>query len=133
MATDVGYADGNAASAAILNKALFSGASKLQCKVLWARIRYNGSSWEVSSSADSAQLVTGNLAWSTDHVNITISGFTATPIVLVSPTYTSGVSRIPHGIGTSSTQAQLWFYDYAGTLDNTQGTDMDAEILIIGV
>lgn len=135
MATDVGFADAQAASAAILNKALFAGASKLQCKALWARIRYTGSAWEVSSSADSAQLVSGSLAWSTDHVNITLSGFTAIPLALVSPTYLAAIARAPQAIGISSTQVQVWFFTHATTpvVDSTQSTSMDCSLLIVGV
>lgn len=133
MATDVGFADGDSVNAALFNRLIFPGATKSKPKVLWARINYTGSAWQVVSTTDSAQLVSGNIAWSTDHINITLSGFTATPIVIVSPNYVAAVARIPHGIGASSTQAQVWFYDYAGALDSTQGTDMDINIMILGI
>ena len=134
MATDVGLADGDSVDAARFNNRVpfIAGANKSKVKIIYARIRYTGSAWEVVSTVDSAGLVSGNLAWSTDHVNITLSGYTAIPVVLASVTYTSGVSRIVHGIGISTTQAQVWFYDYAGALDSTQATDMDVNLMILG-
>lgn len=133
MATDVGFTDGDSVNATLFNRLIFPGVAKSKPKVLWARIRYNGSAWEVVSTADSAQLVSANLAWSTDHVNIALSGFTAIPIVLISPTYVAAVARLPHGIGISTAQAQVWFYDYAGALVTTQATTMDCAILILGI
>jgi hypothetical protein len=133
VATDVGFADGDSVNATLFNRLIFPGATKSKPKILWARIRYTGSAWEVLSTTDSAQLVSGNLAWSTDHVNIALSGFTAIPLVIVSPTYVASVARIPHGIGISTAQAQVWFYDYAGALVTTQATTMDCNLFILGV
>lgn len=133
VATDVGFADGDSVNATLFNRLIFPGVTKSRPKILWARVRYTGSAWEVVSTVDSAQLVSGNLAWSTDHVNITLSGFTAIPLVLVTPTYVAAVARLPHGIGISSVQAQLWFYDYAGALVSTQATTMDCNLCILGI
>lgn len=135
MATDVGLADGQSVNAAYFNARIpfIAGANKNNVKICYARIRYTGSAWEVSSSADSAGIVSGNVAWSTDHINITLSGYTAAPVVVVGTTYVSGVARIPHGIGASASQAQVYWYDYAGSLDSTQGTDMDIQVIIIGL
>ena len=133
MATDVGFADGNSANATLFNSLIFPGASKSKTKLIWARIQYTGSAWAVVSATDSAGMVSGNLAWSTDHVNITLTGFTATPAVIPGPTYVASIARIPHAIGVSSTQAQVWFVDYAGALVTTQATTMDCSLIIIGI
>lgn len=135
MATDVGITNGQNVDQSIINKALFSGASKLSCKVIWARIRYTGSAWEVNSGVDSAQLVSGNVAWSTDHINIALSGFTVAPVVLATPGYTSGAgnTRLPAVVNVSSTQAQIWFLTETLTLDSTQSTKMDCNVIIIGI
>lgn len=133
MATDVGLTDGQAANAAILNRVMFAGAGKLQCKELWARVRYTGSAWEVSSTIDSAQLVSANVTFSTDHINIALSGFTAAPEVQLTGVYVAAGPRVPM-VGTiTSTQAQVYFLDYAGAVDSTQSTKMDCMIHLTGV
>jgi hypothetical protein len=135
MATDVGIVDGQLVSAAYLNVRVpfIAGANKSGVKICYARIRYTGSVWEVSSGTDSAGIVSGNIAWSTDHINITLSGYTATPAVLATPVYTAGISRLPHGLGVSATQGQVWFVDYAGVLVTTQATTMDCYVRIEGI
>lgn len=135
MATDVGITNGQNVDQSIINKALFAGASKLSCKMLWARIRYNGSAWEVNSSVDSAQLVSANVTFSTDHINIALSGFTATPVVVASGVQQSGTgnSRVPMVSNVSSTQVQIYFKDASDALDTTQSTKMDCNVIIIGV
>jgi hypothetical protein len=116
-----------------MNKALMSDGTKIQVKVYHAHIRYNGASWEVVAADDSAGIVTGDLAWSTNHLNITLSGFTNPPIAVVSPNSTGTTAAlIPAVDVTSNVQMQVYFFDYAGTVDTTQATDMDFTIILMG-
>lgn len=132
MATPTVATDGSAANAALFNKYLAAGGGKATVKVLWARIRYTGSAWEVHATTDAAELVTGNLSWSVDHLNVVISGFTVVPVVLVSPTL--GATRYrPEAIAASTTQIQIQFKNASDTVQTTQGTDMDCMLLAIGL
>ena len=135
MATDIGLADGQNASAAYFNDRLpfVAGANKTKAKLIWAHIRYTGSAWEVVSTTDSAGLVSGNLAWSTDHVNITLSGYTAIVPAFATPVYNAAVALIPQITPSSTTQCQVHFVDYAGVRVTTQATTMNCTILLLGI
>lgn len=132
MATPVIATDGvDSVNAATQNKALSSN-GKLNIKVLYARIRYNGTSWEVVSTTDSSQLVTGNLAWSTNKITLAISGYTAVPVVVASQHLVTTPYIIQFGaVSTGSVEGK--FFDAAGSQVTTQGTSMDVNLMIIGV
>lgn len=121
----------DAVNAALIRKALTSNAL-LDVKVLFARIRYTGSALEIVSTVSSSQLVSGNLAFSTNKITVALTGYTAAPVVLVSQ---SNVT-IPYHVqafSVSSGSVEIRFYDMAGVLITTQDTSMDCHVIIIGV
>jgi len=124
-------ADGDALDAAHLTKAVQAGDGTLNTKMWAGRVRYTGSAWEVHATTFSAGVTTGAIAWSTDHINITLSGFTQMPLALVSPSL--GATRYrPEAIATSSSQVQVQFKNAADAVQSTQGTDMDCQLIIWG-
>lgn len=117
-----------------LNKYLAAGGGKITCKVVWVRVRYNGSAWEVHSTTDSVEIVSGNVSYSTDHINITISGFTVAPVVMVSPALVNtDAAYWPKALATSATQLQVAFYNDAGVRQTAQSTNMDCYLIALGV
>lgn len=136
MATPKTITDGTTPfDEANLNKFLSSDGSKVQVKVYHAHIRYNGASWIVDSAEDAAGLVSGDLAWSTDHLVITLSGFTNVPIAMVCAVSTATTPpNTPMVDAISNTQINVYFFDGQNppVADTTQGTDMDFNIIIIG-
>ena len=135
MATDVGLSDGAAITAALFNDRIpfIAGANKTKVKILYARIRYNGSAWEVHSGTDSAGIVSGNLAWSTNHVVITLSGYSTVVPAFATPVYNSAVSLIPQVFPSSASALHIYFIDYAGAIVSTQATTMDCTLLALGI
>lgn len=94
-------------------------------------MRYNGTAWEVHSTTFSAGVTSGAIAWSIDHINITLTGFTTAPVVVVSPTL--GATRYrPEAVSTSSSQVQVQFKNASDTVQTSQGTDMDCYLTIWG-
>jgi hypothetical protein len=135
MATDVGLADGQFATAAYFNDRIpfIAGANKSKVKLIYFHARYTGSVWEVVSTTDSAGIVSGNLAWSTDHLNITPSGYTAIVPAFTTPVYNAAVALIPQVTPASTTQIQVHFIDYAGVRVTTQATTMNFTMLALGI
>ena len=131
MATPVIGADGNALNAAMITKAIQAGDGTLNTKMWGGRIRYTGTVWEVHATTFSAGITSGGGAFSVDHINVTVSGFTQMPVIVVSPSL--GATRFrPEGIAASSTQVQIQFKNAADTVQTTQTTDMDCQVLIWG-
>lgn len=108
------------------------GGNKSTSKIIWARCRYNGAAWEVHSSTDSNEIISGNLAWSTNLVNVTLSGFTAAPCPVV-----CGVGTTGYGVtaeATSATNIAVRFFNRAtGAQVTTEDTSMDFMIHIVGI
>jgi hypothetical protein len=121
-----------------MNKALQVDGTKIQVKTYYGRIRYNGATWEVvaAATADNAGIVTGDLAWSTDHLNITVSGFTNPPRAILTPVSTGTTpARAPmQSAASTNVQVQVYFFDGANppAADTTEATDMDFNIFLIG-
>ncbi len=111
---------------------MISSNAKLDIKLLYARCRYTGTVWEVSTSNDSSQIVSGNLVWSTNKLTIALTGYTAAPIVQATQCLVATPYHI-QAIATSSTNIDVQFYDLAATLITTQGTSMDFNLLLLGV
>jgi hypothetical protein len=118
---------------AAINKFIAAGeANKVQVKVWYGRVRYTGSAWEVSSSFDSAGLTTGALAWSTNQLQMTLSGFSNVPIILATPEAVDTNLNVKAHC-SSSTLAVVRFYAVAdGALVSTQATTMEFNVLLIG-
>ena len=116
--------------AANLNK-FVSAEGKLNVKVWYAHIRYTGTIWEVDATVDSAGLVSGSLAWDTDHVELTLTGFTAAPPPQVTPG-AAGAYPIIRAIVESTTTVSIYFYDASDALQNVESAAMDAHVFLIG-
>ena len=132
MATPIVAVAGNPITAATMNKYIASGGGKSSVKMLWARIRYTGTAWEVHGSTDSAEIVSGNLSYSTDKLVISISGYTVIPVPLVSPTFTDAMFW-PKAIAASLTTIEVAFYNDAGARQATQSSNMDFSLVVIGI
>jgi hypothetical protein len=134
MSTPKICTDGTSAfEEAVMNKYIGAGdANKVQVKVWYGRVRYTGSAWEVSSSYDSAGLTTGALAWSTNQLQMTLSGFSNVPIIVATPEAADTNLNVK-AHGSSSTLAILRFYNIdTGALVSTEATTMEANVIIIG-
>ena len=101
-------------------------------KLVCGRIRYTGSVWEVQAATQSLELVSANVVFSTDHINITLSGFTRAPEVQATPVFTAGGILLPVALAPSASQVQIYWYDFAEVLQTVQGTKMDAYVRILG-
>lgn len=107
---------------------------KLDLKMWYARIRFNGASWEVVAAQDSAGITTLGLNWDTDHVEITLTGYTTLPLPVPAPAFESGVATHPiiKASPESAALISVYFYDEANVLQTTETTLMDCNIWIIG-
>lgn len=134
MATPKFVTDASTAyTEANMNRGLMSDGTKIQVKVYHAHILYNGASWEVVAADDSSGIVTGDLAWSTDHLVITVSGFTNPPIPVVSGVSTTTTpAEMPQADIASNTAIHVFFFDDAHANVSTEGTTMDFTIILIG-
>ena len=131
MATPKIAADGDAVDEAHITKAIQAGDGTLNTKIWGGRIRYTGTAWEVFPTSFSTGVTSGAIAFSVDHINITLTGFTQAPVVIATPTL--GATRFrPEGIGSSNVQAQIQFKNAADTVQTTQTTDMDCQVMIWG-
>ena len=136
MATPAVFVDGTTdLEAANLNKFVSAGGTKIQVKMYYARITYNGSNFVVSSDADSAGIVTGDLTYdgTSDNLRITIAGFTNRPVVMVSPVL--GATNLEvKAYAQSTTRVDVEFYAVSDGTKVTGGavTTMDFHIIIIG-
>lgn len=133
MATPVVAVAGEAMAAATLNKYLAAGGGKVQVKAVWGRIQWStATTFRIVSTTDSAELVDGSLTWATDHLNVALSGYTVTPIVLVSPILLDAVF-LPRATGVSTAQAQIAWYNTSGTRQTTPNANFDCYVLVLGV
>ena len=121
-------------NAATLNQLLALGeGNKVGAHVVYARLRYTGAAWEVHSTTDSAVLVTGHLSWLTNHLNVSLANFTVAMPPLVAPVFLATGIYLPCVLGASNTQAQIGWFDFAGTLVTTPDTRMDVNFWALGV
>lgn len=134
---DVGsalFADGDEANAAKFNRTLAVAASVTGIFVWFARIKYNGSSWEVDSNHSSAGITTGALAWdgTDDELEITLTDFSSRPVVIATPV-TANTNLNVKAYAESTTKATIRFYAVAdGSHVTTEATTMDVNVMIIG-
>lgn len=128
------FADGDNANAAKFNQTLAVGAGVTAMFVWCARVKYNGSSWEVDSSHSSAGITTGALAWdgTDDELEITLTNFASYPVVVATPVAADTNYEVK-AHATSATQAVVRFYDIdTGAKITTEATTMDVNVVIIG-
>lgn len=131
MATPVIAANGDAWNEGRAQKAIQAGDGTLNTKMWGGRVRYTGSAWEVHATTFSAGITSGGIAWSTDHINITISGMTQASLVIASPVLADGNYWVK-AYAASASQVQVAFYNDAGARQTTQGTAMDCELVVWG-
>ena len=132
MATPIVAVYAAAVNAATVNKYVSAGGDKINAKLNYARIRYNGASWEVHATTDSSEIVSGDVAWSTNLINITLTGYTVIPVAVVAPML-ADATILPKVLGNTITQIQVAFYDFAGVRVTVQATSMDFYIIVLGV
>lgn len=123
-------------NAAALNQLAAVGGGKLGVHIWYGRLTYNGASWEVVSTTDSAKITTGALAWdgTDDQLEITLTDFSTAPVVLATPAADADTNYTVKAHATSSTEAVVRFYNIdTGAKITTEATDMDVNVLIIGV
>lgn len=131
MATPNPIADDNAGNAATFTRLVHSG-NKAAVKDIYARVRYTGSAWEVHSGTDSNEIVSGNLAWSTNKLTIALTGYTVPPVVLCTQNPAATVPYVLQAGATSSSNVDVEFWDTAGAQVTTQATSMDFQLIVKG-
>ncbi len=115
-----------------LNKFVAADDAKVQCKMNWAHVRYNGTAWEVVSGEDKAGIASLDLSWDGvgTALDITLSGFSNPPIAVVCPASASAV--IPKVKAVLANKLTVEFYDFTGAEVTTEGTTMDFNVILIG-
>jgi hypothetical protein len=120
-------------NAANLN--LFLTTTKIEVKIIYAHIRYNGASWEVDSGVDSAEIVSGDISFNgtSDSVEIVVAGFTNIPLAIPSPGLVNS-AFYTKAEGQTTTRVDVRFYniDTGAHITAAPTTDMDFNIIIIG-
>lgn len=120
-----------ALSTANLGK-LLHGGTKTGLKVIFARIRYTGTAWEVHATTDSNEIVSANAVWSTNKLTVAISGYTLAPLPLASQNPAATVPYVIQAGSTSASNIDVEFWDTAGAQVTTQAQSMDFSLLVIG-
>jgi hypothetical protein len=128
------FSDGDSANAAKFNQTLAVGAAVTGMYLWCARVKYNGSSWEVDANHSSAGLTTGALAWDggDDELEITLTDFASRPVVVATPV-TADTGLECKAYAESTTKATIRFYNIdTGVLVTTEATTMDVNVMIVG-
>jgi hypothetical protein len=114
-----------------LNQFIAADSSLRQVKKVWGRVRYTGSVWEVVSTTSNAGSMT--LAFASNKLGITVSGFSKAPQVQVTPVGTAAAYWVK-GYATSSTNVDVLFFNASspGTQITTPDSSMDFNIEIMG-
>jgi len=133
MATPNPIADDNAGNAATFTGLAHCG-NKAAVKIIFARIRYTGSAWEVHSGTDSNEVVSANLAWSSTKLTVAISGYTVPPTAYCTQNASDTVVTpyIIQATTTSSANVDVKFWSVAGTQVTTQAVSMDFQLHVEG-
>lgn len=118
-------------SAGNLNRFLALGGSKVETKLVYARVRYTGSVFEVAPATDSAEIVSGHLSFVTGVLSVTLSGYTVAPVALLSPTVATAYR--PKAVATSASLVEVRWYNDSNVLVTAADTAMDAYVVILGV
>ena len=136
MATPLLVVDGvDEFEAVVSNKALSSDGVKLGVKTWHARIRFDGVSFVVEGTTDSAGITGGGISFNggTTQLEITLSGFTNAPVVMLTsvgtPAYNVKV------VTTTNVLTAIRFYDIASGAEIVTGVgdiNMDFNVYIIG-
>jgi len=128
-------ADGDDANAAKMNQFVGAPGGKLSVFVKYARVHYDGEDWVVDSATDSADIVSGDLAWNgdDDQLEITLSDFADPPVIVATPTFSADTVYNVKAKCTAADTAVIVFYAIDGGAQiTTEATDMDVQVLLIG-
>lgn len=106
--------------------------SKTGVKVIFARIRYTGSAWEVHATTDSNEIVSANCVWSTNKLTVAISGFTIAPSVVATQNPGATTPYLIQAGATSASNIDIEFWDLASVQVTTQANSMDFQIHVEG-
>lgn len=120
-----------ALSTANLGK-LVHGGAKTGLKIVFARIRYTGSAWEVHATTDSNEIVSANCVWSTNKLTVAISGYSLAPLPVATQNPSATTPYLIQAGATSASNIDVEFWDTAGAQVTTQANSMDFGLLVIG-
>lgn len=139
MATPSVTVDGTTPfNAANMNKYINAGAVKTNVALRYARIRWNGAALEVSTNADSAVIISGDLTFNAGNtsVDITLAGLTNPPLIVVSPAINTAYYPQLDSTSLTNVLAQIEFYDRTNLstkiVTGTADTNMDLNLWLIG-
>lgn len=118
--------------AAVLDQLLGVGTGgKHGATLMYARVRYTGTIWQVNPTTDSAGLLSPALTWNTDHLDVTVTTFAAAPACFVSRVRGTSIYH-PSAVAVSNTLVGIEWRDNAGVLQTVQSVNMDCHLIVIG-
>jgi hypothetical protein len=120
---------------AVVNHALY--VPKVEVKINYCEITFTaaGNTVAVNAVDSDGEIVSGDCAWDAGNtrINITLTGFTATPIVIAALKSNASTNAVlVRSNGGSSSQAQIHFDDGAGSAVDPDG-DVEVVLIVIGV
>jgi len=120
-----------------MNRALLSDGTKTGVKVWHGNVLFNGAISTVNPGVDFAGLSPGGVTFGVGAttMELTLAGFTAPPVVLVSPTGGDSVYNVKVD-SVTTTLAVVAFYDIdlgVRIITGAQDTNMSFNCIIIGV
>lgn len=129
VATD----DDTDVDAANCNRWIAGPVGKINVKVIYARVQYDGADFVVASSSDSAEIETADLTFNTgsDALEVVVSGFINPPVVIATPTLANS-NYFVKARAVSNVLVEVGFYSALTTRVGTEDTSMDCQLIIIG-
>lgn len=114
-----------------LNQFIAADSNLRQVKKVWARVRYTGSAWEVVSTTANAGSM--SLAFASNKLAVTVSGFSKAPQVQATPVGTAAAYWVKAS-ATSATNVDVLFFNASspGTQITTPDSNMDVNLEVTG-
>jgi len=103
---------------------------KSDVKRIWGTVAYTGAVWAWDTSLSYNELDAAGVVFTTDHIDVTVSGYTEIPSVQATPA--SASAYIAKAKGISNTVVRVWFVDAAGALVTTPDTNMVVTLAVEG-
>ena len=137
------YFNGQEATSTLFNRTMVVGTDAVPASgshTWYGRIRYNGSTWEVSTSNGSAGVATAMLSWDAtdDELDIdftTSIHFASAPIIVGTPLNLDSAYNVKTSVSESSGEftGHIAFFNIStGARITTESTDMDVNVIITG-
>jgi len=117
-----------------MNKYMTADGTKLESKMWWARVFYNGASTVVDGGTDSSGITAVAFQAGPTEIDVTLAGFVNVPVVLLQPTIVSSAYYVKPVV-VSNVLVSVAFYDIstgAKIVTGTEDTDMSFNICVIG-